>query len=138
MNRSAIAAGMLAALTAAGCATPVYQSQAGMPAAQLKTSPVINSQLCLASGTAQLAASADGFAAIPAGRPLHIVFERRERQVRCAIGLRFTPEAGRRYVFVIDTADESCLNQIVLEDPSTRIGIRELQALTRAADECGH
>ena len=136
MTRPQVSAGTLLLLSVMGCGTPNYRPEPGDATAQLKTPPNVQARICLSGAQAALTAAADGFAAIPAGRPVRFSFQQVDRRGFCDVGARFTPQPGNRYEFVIDAADESCRGNLVVDDPSARIGIRAVSDYARAPKTC--
>jgi hypothetical protein len=135
MNQLTLRMFLLLALSLTGCAG-TYRHDASLPAAQLRTAPFVTSKLCLGDGAQSLVPGADGFATIPAGRPLHIAAALREKRGYCFPGVSFTPEAGKRYEYVIDARDEHCVGTMVVEDSTTLIGITKVMRAAVAPGSC--
>lgn len=124
---------ILIACAAVGCATS-YHHDPSLPSAQLKTAPFVRGTLC--DGAGRLDPGPDGFAVIPAGRLLHLAAYLSERRGYCSTGVRFTPEAGKRYEYVVDATDEQCVGTLVEEDKEALIGIRAVARAMPAPGAC--
>lgn len=107
-----------------GCATPVYQLPATDALAQVRFVNVQDPVICVGKEAHLLSAEANGYATVPAGRPIHFVATFRRDGGTCHLAATFAPQPGQRYQVINEARDEQCFPTVMREDRSAQLGLR--------------
>ena len=114
---------LIACAGLAGCMEHYVQPQSG-DFARVKLAPKAMPLICVAERPQGLRAGPDGYARIPAGRPVTLIAQFEGHDFVCMPPATFTPESGASYEQEFDVRSRAC---------STRIGRQTSQGLQPVA-----
>ena len=104
-----------------GCAIPVFDS-AGLPTAKIKLSHPAD--ICVNGERHALVAGADGYAAIPSGRRVHLISKFSRPSAHCQPWISLVPQLNARYQMYTQPSHERCWLTLMREDASVPAGVR--------------
>ena len=127
----AIPALLLAPLLRAGCLAD-YTLPSDLPAARVKVVDKATPMICVSERPTRLVPDRDGYARVPAGRPITLAAQFEGHDFVCIPALSFTPDAGASYVQAFKVVSRSCSTTVQQETPAGPIAVA-----SSAADSFG-
>ena len=112
---------LLAPLVLTGCLAGCladYTLPSGLPTARVKVARKATPMICVAERPTRLVPEADGYARVPAGRPITLAAQFEGHDFVCIPALSFTAEPDASYVQVFDVVSRACTTTVSKETPS--------------------
>jgi hypothetical protein len=112
--RAAPAALLLACAGLGGCLAK-YTLPAGEPSARVKVARKATPTLCVHERQAELIPDEDGYARVPAGRPITLTAQFEGHDFVCIPAVTFTPEPDANYLQEFEARSRACSTSIARE-----------------------